>query len=350
MNSRYARQMRVEHVGVEGQARLGESHAMIVGVGALGCVSADLLVRAGVGTVTVIDRDLVERSNLHRQPLFTELDAVEKRPKAIAAKDRLESVNSEVEVRGIIADFHSENAMGLIERGGVPDVLIDGTDNFETRFLINDCAVKLGVPYVYGGAISTKGSAAVFVAGRGGPCLRCIVPTAPKAGTQPTCESAGVIGAVSSIIGSYQAAEAMKVLMGQWDRVMGSMLSFDLWEGVRTRVELGDAKDPECPCCGLGLYEFVEAGRGVPQALCGQNAVQIAGGGSMIDLGRLGASLNGDGEGVGEFDVKDYMIRGMVEHGGERLELTCFADGRAIVDGTVDLGVARAVYSRYIGS
>lgn len=350
MDSRYARQMRVEHVGAEGQTRLGDSHAMIVGVGALGCVSADLLVRAGVGTVTVIDRDLVERSNLHRQPLFTEADAEGKRPKAIAAKDRLESVNSGVEVRGVIADFNSENAMSLIEGGGIPDVLIDGTDNFETRFLINDCSVKLGVPYVYGGAISTKGSAAVFVPGRGGPCLRCIVPTAPEAGTQPTCESAGVVGAVSSIIGSYQAAESMKVLMGQWERVMGSMLSFDLWEGVRTRVELGDAKDDACPCCGLGHYEYLDAGRGVPHALCGQNAVQIAGGGGMIDLRRLGASLEGAGDGHGGFDVKDYMIRGVVEHGGEEFELTCFADGRAIVDGTVDLGVARAVYSRYIGS
>ncbi len=350
MDSRYARQMRVEHVGAEGQARLGESHALIVGVGALGCVSADLLVRAGVGRVTVLDRDLVERSNLHRQPLFSEVDAEGKKPKAIAAKDRLESVNSGVEVRGIIADFQSENALGLIEEGGAVDVLIDGTDNFETRFLINDCSVKLGVPYVYGGAISTKGSAAVFVPGRGGPCLRCIVPTAPEAGTQPTCESAGVIGAVSSIIGSYQAAEAMKVLMGQWDRVMGSMLSFDLWEGVRTRVELGEARDPECVCCGMERFEYLEGERGVPQALCGQNAVQIAGGGNMIDLRRLGASLNGVGNGSGEFDVKDYMIRGMVEHGGEEFELTCFADGRAIVDGTVDVGVARAVYSRYIGS
>ncbi|MBO6514578.1 MAG: ThiF family adenylyltransferase [Phycisphaerales bacterium] len=346
MDPRYARQMRVEHVGEAGQARLGSSHAMIVGVGALGCVSADLLVRAGVGTVTIIDRDLVERSNLHRQPLFTESDADEKKPKAIAAKERLEVVNAGVEVRGIIADFHCENALGLIEGGGVPDVLIDGTDNFETRFLLNDCSVKLGVPYVYGGAISTKGSAAVFVPGRGGPCLRCIVPEAPDAGTQPTCESAGVIGAVSSIIGSYQAAEAMKVLMGQWDRVMGSMLSFDLWEGVRTRVELGDAKDAECVCCGKGEYGYLEGERGLPQALCGQQAVQIAGGGKMIDLRRLGASL----EGSGDFEVKDYMIRGMVEHGGERFELTCFADGRAIVDGTVDVGVARAVYSRYISS
>jgi molybdopterin-synthase adenylyltransferase len=341
--NRYARQQRVAHIGEEGQRRLRESHAMIIGVGALGCVSADLLVRAGVGTVTIVDRDLVELSNLHRQGLYSESDANDKKPKAVAARDRLREVNSDVDVRAHIADFTSGNAIELIEDGGVPDVLIDGTDNFETRFLINDCSVKLGVPYVYGGAISTQGSATVFVPEGRGPCLRCVQPNPPRAGTQATCESAGVVGAVSSIIGSYQAGEAMKVLMGQMDRVMGSMLSFDLWEGLRTRVDLCEAKDPDCLCCGKGAFEFLEARSAPPQALCGQLAVQVSGGSSMIDLRRLGAGLEG-------FEVKDYMIRGMVEHAGERFELTCFADGRAIIDGTDDVGVARAVYSRFIGT
>lgn len=338
---RYARQKRVSHIGEDGQRKLSESHAMIVGVGALGCVSTDLLVRAGVGTVTIVDRDLVEISNLHRQGLYCEADAIEKKPKAVAARDRLRAVNSDVKVRAHIADFTSENALSLIEDGEVPDVLIDGTDNFETRYLINDCSVKLGVPYVYGGAIATQGSAAVFIP-RHGPCLRCVQPNPPKPGTQATCESAGVVGAVSSIIGSYQAAEAMKVLMGQKDRVMGSMLSFDLWEGQRSRVDLSDAKDPECPCCVKGEFEFLQARGAPPQVLCGQRAVQVSGGSTMIDLVRLGAGLEG-------FEVKEYMIRGKVEHGGEAFELTCFADGRAIVDGTDDVGVARAVYSRYIG-
>ncbi len=339
---RYVRQQRVGYVGEEGQKRLSESHACIVGVGALGCVSADLLVRAGVGKVTIIDRDIVEMSNLHRQPLFCEADAKAKKPKAIAAQERLKSVNSEIEIWAHIADFHSGNALELIGKHGGPDVLIDGTDNFETRFLINDCAVKLGIPYVYGGAIATRGSAAVFRP-NDGPCLRCIQPEPPQAGTQPTCESAGVIGAVSSIIASYQAAEAMKILMGQNDRVMGSMLNFDLWEGSRTRVDLSEAKDAECACCGLGRFDFLDAVGMEPQALCGQNAVQVAGSSGMIDLGRLGAALEG-------FEVKEYLIRGIVEHGGEAYELTCFADGRAIVGGTVDFGVARAIYSRYIGS
>jgi len=296
-NKRYARQERVGYVGEEGQRRLRESHACIVGVGALGCVSADLLVRAGVGTVTIIDRDLVEFSNLHRQPLFCEADAVEKKPKAVAARERLVAVNSEVTVVAHIADFHSGNALGLIGADGLPDVLVDGTDNFETRFLINDCAVKLGIPYVYGGAISTRGSAAVFRS-ESGPCLRCIQPSPPKPGTQPTCESAGVVGAVSSIIGSYQAAEAMKILMGHDDRVMGSMLSFDLWEGSRSRIDLSGAKDAECVCCGLGRFEFLDAKGGEPQALCGQNAVQVMGSSGMIDLGRLGGGLDG-------FEVKE---------------------------------------------
>jgi len=342
LTNRYARQQRVGHVGSEGQKRLSEAHACIVGVGALGCVSADLLVRAGVGTVTIIDRDLVEMSNLHRQPLFCEADAVAKKPKAMAGRDRLLAVNSEVTVHAHIADFSSGNALELIGSNGKPDVLIDGTDNFETRFLMNDCSVKLGVPYVYGGAISTQGSAAVFTPGDG-PCLRCIQPNPPRAGTQPTCESAGVLAPVSSIIASYQAAEAMKILFGHDDRVMGSMLSFDLWEGSRTRIDLSSAKDPECPCCGQGRFEFLGAERQAPQALCGQNAVQVMGGAGMIDLRQLGGALEG-------FEVKDYMIRGRVMHGDLDIELTCFADGRAIIDGTSDLGVARAIYSRYIGS
>lgn len=342
-SKRYARQQRVGHVGAEGQQRLNDSHAFIVGVGALGCVSADQLVRAGVGTVSIVDRDLVELSNLHRQPLFTETDAAERKPKALAAKERLGAVNSSVTVHAHIADFSAENAIELIEQQDrLPDVLIDGTDNFETRYLLNDCSVKLGIPYVYGGAISTQGSAAVFLPGDG-PCLRCISPEPPRAGTQATCETAGVVGAVSGIIGNYQAAEAMKILMGQRDRVMRSMLSFDLWEGNRTRVDLSSARDPLCPCCGQGKYDFLDLLERPPQVLCGQQAVQISGGSTMIDLERLGAGLEG-------FEVKAYMIRGRIEHSGLDLELTCFADGRAIVHGTDDLGIARAVYSRYIGS
>ncbi|MFK7759337.1 MAG: ThiF family adenylyltransferase [Phycisphaerales bacterium] len=358
VNSRYARQERVGLIGSQGQESLSQSHACIIGVGALGCVSADLLVRAGVGRVTIIDRDLVELSNLHRQPLFDEQDALDRVPKALAAQARLLSVNSEVVVEAHIADFGADNALELLSgsgsgsasgsgSGGFPDVLIDGTDNFQTRYLINDCAVKLGIPYVYGGAISTQGSAAVFVLGDGA-CLRCLHPDAPLPGTQPTCESAGVVGAVSSIIASYQAAEAMKVLMGQKDRVMRSMLSFDLWEGTRTRLDLSAAKDPGCPCCGSeGSFEFLELQGAPPAALCGRQAVQVnPPTGGMIDMQRLGASLSE----VGGFDVRDFMIRGMVEHGGQDFELTCFADGRAIVDGTDDPAVARAVYARYIGS
>jgi len=339
--------MRVTHVGADAQERLGGSHACIIGVGALGCVSSDLLARAGVGTITVIDRDLVERSNLHRQPLFTESDADAKRPKALAARDRLLAGNSEIAVHAHIADFGPGNAHELINHTGTtPDVLIDGTDNFSTRYLINDCSVKLGIPYIYGGAISTSGAAAVFTPGVG-PCLRCLHPDLPQPGTQPTCQTAGVLAPVSSIIGSYQAAEALKVLMGQDDRVMKSMLSFDLWEGQRTRLDLTDAKDPLCPCCGLGRFDFLDAREHVPEPICGRQAVQIhSGSKSMLDLVALGASLNESGD----FEVHDYMIRGRIEHSGEQIELTCFADGRAIIDGTDDPVLARAVYARYIGN
>ena len=217
---RYARQARVSTIGEDGQARIARSHAMIVGVGALGCVSADLLARAGVGTITLVDRDLVEVSNLHRQTLYTQADAEAHTPKAVAAKARLEAVNPEITVHAHIADFSAANAEDLLEHGwALPDVLIDGSDNFETRYLINDLAVKDGIPYVYGGAIGTAGSTAVFV-GPGGsrPCLRCVFKDPPAPGSQPTCESAGVLGPVSAIVGAAQAGEAIKILSGDAGR------------------------------------------------------------------------------------------------------------------------------------
>jgi len=346
-NERYTRQTRTRAIGPEGQAKLAKSHALIVGVGALGCVSADLLTRAGVGQLTIIDRDLVERTNLHRQPLFIDQDALDRTPKAIAAKARLNQANPDVTIHAHIADFTPANAEDLIEHTwDLPNVIIDGTDNFETRYLINDCAVKLGIPYIYGGAIASAGSVAAFLPGDG-PCLRCLHPDPPAPGSQPTCETAGVVNAVSSLVASAQAAEAMKILLGQADKVLRSMLHFDLWEATRTRLDLTNAQDPSCVCCAQKRFEFLDSTTSEPQALCGRNAVQIAPGTTTaIDLARV-ASTMGNPSGA---QIKAYMVRAPVDHGGQTLELTCFADGRAIVEGTCDPALARAVYARYIGS
>ncbi|MCA9302613.1 MAG: ThiF family adenylyltransferase [Phycisphaerales bacterium] len=344
--TRYARQMILPGIGVDGQQRLADAHAMIVGVGALGCTSADLLVRAGVGRVTLIDRDLVERSNLHRQSLFTEQDASDRRPKAAAAEARLRFVNPDVRTIGVVADFNASNAEALIEDGehGRPDVLVDGTDNFETRYLLNDCSVMLGIPYIYGGAVGTRGMAAAFRPGRTA-CLRCVFDEAPVPGSQPTCTTAGVLAPVSSIVASMQAAEAIKLLAGADEAVSTDLVILDGWKNTSSRIDLRGARDPDCPCCGRRVFPSLDAPGEPAVTLCGRNAVQIQpAGGRWVDLGAIGESLRTHGE-VSE---ADGFVRGRLEDEG--YALTVFRDGRALIEGTEDIGVARAVYDRYIGT
>ncbi len=318
---------------------------MIVGCGALGCPSADLLARAGVGKITLIDRDLVEYSNLHRQTLFCDADARDQLPKAQAAKNRLLAVNPEIEVDAVVADFGAYDADRIVLHGklGKPDVLLDGTDNFETRFLINDLSVMHTIPYVYGGAIATRGMAAVFIPGKT-PCLRCLFSSPPPAGSQPTCESAGVFAPVSAIIASYQASEALKLLIGAHDRVMGSMLEFDLWEGTRRRLELAGLIDPECPCCSKRDFEFLDREDEETQSICGRSAIQInPHTKSPIAMTDLAQSLNEHGS----FETTSFMIKGRFL--ADDIGLTVFRDGRAIFDGIDDPAIARALYARYIG-
>lgn len=345
---RYHRQMLLPGIGREGQERLSGSHAMIVGCGALGCVSADLLVRAGVGTVTIVDRDLVELTNLQRQVLFDERDAAEHAPKAEAAKRRLGAINSSVEVRAVVADFSARTAERLMLQR--PNVLIDGTDNYETRYLLNDVAVRDGVPLVYAGVVGTRAMAMTIVPGVSA-CLRCVFADVPAAGSQPTCETAGVFGPVVSIIAGYQASEALKILVGASERVMRSLLAFDLWAGTRHRLDLSEARDPACVCCGLRRFEFLDARNdGATVSLCGQGAVQISPTReAAIDLRGLGARLGG----VGSFRVTEYCVIGALaeERGddGEGIALTVFADGRAVVRGVRSAERARAIYARYVG-
>lgn len=343
--NRYHRQMLLPGVGELGQQRLAKSRAVIVGCGALGCQVADLLTRAGVGRLTIVDRDLVELTNLQRQCLFDERDAAEAMPKAEAARRRLAAINSQITIDARIADLTPANAESLVlDEGRPPGVLIDGTDNFETRLLLNDLAVKHGIPFVYAGVVATRATAAVIRPGIT-RCLRCLMPELPPPGSVPTCDTVGVFGPAVTIVAGYQASEALKLLLGADDRVMSTMLGFDLWAGTRQRIELGEP-EPGCACCGLGRFEYLDAERGSqPVSLCGQNAWQIAGSSSgSVDLESLLARLAP----LGRFDANRFCVRGELTEGA--VGLTVFKDGRAIVAGVSSPEQARSIHARFIGA
>lgn len=356
-SSRYQRQEMLPGIGAEGQARLAAARVAIAGVGALGCAAADMLARAGAGLASaggwlmLVDRDVVEWTNLQRQCLFGEADARAGAAKVEAAAGRLREVNAEVRVRAIAADVTGANAervLGFAEDGGGPSLLLDGTDNFATRYVLNDLSVKHRVPYCYAGVVGTCGAQATFVPGVTG-CLRCVVPTPPDPGATPGCDTAGVLGAAVQIVAGAQVADAIKILTGNAARLSGSMLSFDLWSNRRTRVAL--AADLECGCCAGGGFEFLGLEAEDSARLCGQNAVQVCGApgadaaAEVIDLARLESRLAG----LGPVVRSGVMLRfDPAELPGTRL--TIFADGRAIVRGTSDPARARSVYARYVGA
>jgi adenylyltransferase/sulfurtransferase len=319
---------------------------MIVGVGALGCPCADLLARAGVGRLTLIDRDVVDVTNLHRQTLYTDADARSNRPKAIAAAERLRAVNPDIEIHPVVADLNANDAEEILEREkhGKPDILIDGADNFETRYILNDLSVKHTIPYLYAGAIGTRGMATVFLP-PSSSCLRCLFPEPPPPGSQPTCESAGVFSPVSSIIASYQASEALKVLMGHKSRAMRSLLEFDLWEGQRRRIDLSGSRDPNCPCCSRRRFDFLERVDEDTVSICGKDAIQVNPRvRQRLDLHRIQASLSLHGE----FSNLGVLVKGTLKD--EPYTLSVFHDGRAIIEGVTEPALARTIYDRYIGS
>jgi molybdopterin-synthase adenylyltransferase len=337
---RYSRQIIFPGIGAEGQRRLGAGFAVVVGCGALGTTISSALVRAGVGRVRVIDRDFIEIHNLARQGLFTEQDMLENLPKAEAAERHLREANAQVEIEGVVADFCQGNAVRLTEGA---DVIVDGLDNFEARFLINDVALKLGIPWVYGGAVASTGMTATFLPG-GRPCFRCVVRNAPVGGTL-TCDTAGVVNSAPWITGSMQAAEALKILIADEAAapVSRDMVVFDVWQRSFESLPLEAFTDPECPACA-GTYEFLE---GQPRnritSLCGQNAVQIWDTASTgVPLAQIEERLRA----LGPVESSAHMLRFPV---GE-LELVVFYDGRSIVRGTRDEKVARALYAKYIGT
>jgi molybdopterin-synthase adenylyltransferase len=347
---RYHRQMLLPGFGAEGQARLRNARVLLIGCGALGCSIADLLARAGIGTLTIVDRDVVELTNLQRQTLFDAADAETGLPKAEAARRRLNRINPDVRVHAVVRDFTAANAQAIADAAsdGRSLLLLDGTDNFETRYLINDLAVQRRWPYIYGGAVGTGGMAMTVIPAS--PCLRCIFDEPPA--SAPTCDTAGVLGPIISIVAAHQASDAIKLSLGRPDLLAGGLHQFDLWTNRHRHLTAG-APRPDCPCCGLRRFEFLDGDRsGAAAALCGQNAVQVTPSTqSEIDLAAYAIRLAPHGAFT---RMGDLLLRGTLtrerSESGEPYSLTLFADGRAIVRGTSRPEVARAVYARYIGA
>lgn len=339
ISERYSRQILFSGIGKAGQQRLTESKAVIVGCGALGSMHAEMLARAGVGKLRLIDRDFIEESNLHRQIMFDESDAAGRLPKAIAAAARIARINSEIEAEPVVKDVNYSNVEELIRDA---DVVLDGTDNFEVRFLLNDAAVKLGKAWIYGAAVGAYGVQMTIRPGLT-PCLRCVFPEMPAPGTSPTCDTAGVILPIIAVISSYQIAEAIKILTGQTEKLHGSLLQFDLWQNSFTRLNLAE-RAADCPTCQRREFEFLSARGGqLATTLCGRNAVQITPASPVqIDFARLAEQLRG----TGEVSYNQFLLKlKTAEH-----EITVFADSRSIIKGTEDPSVARTLYARFIGS
>ncbi|OYV81844.1 MAG: thiamine biosynthesis protein ThiF [Planctomycetia bacterium 21-64-5] len=338
---RYSRQIRFAPLGEEGQCRLLASRVLVCGCGALGSVLANTLARAGIGKLRIVDRDFVETSNLQRQVLFDEDDVAANLPKAIAAANKLRRINSEIEIEPIVADVDATNIESLLE--GV-DCLVDGTDNFETRFLINDAAVKLGIPWVYGGSIGAGGQTMTILPGET-PCLRCLITEAPPPGTTETCDTAGILGPIINVIASIQATEAIKILAGRREAVQRSLLVIDLWENRFLAMKAGGLREgSDCPTCVQRKFEWLSGERGTHTAvLCGRNAVQLAQPGrAAVSLDALAQKLSG----VGRLTRNPFLLRLEVDG----YTLTIFPDGRAIIGGTDDIATARTVFAKYIGA
>ncbi|WP_251554362.1 ThiF family adenylyltransferase [Neobacillus muris] len=338
--ARYSRQILFAGIGETGQQALMQSRVAVVGAGALGTVISNHLVRSGVGYVRLIDRDLVELSNLQRQTLFDEGDAQFNLPKAAAAQKRLNEINSTVTVDAVIADLNLDNAEELINR---MDVIVDGTDNFMTRFLINDVAVKYGIPWVHGAAVSSRGMFAVFKPGIT-PCYRCLYPQVP-AGMGETCDTVGVLSPLTDIIGSYQAMETIKLLVGH--DTTPNLEQIDIWDHVSLQMDISKGKNPNCRACGKREFDFLNRAS-APQetysTLCGRDTVQVNPRNKReLDLKAAAENLKK----IGKVAANDFLVRFSPD---EDITIVLFKDARVLIHGTNDLAKAKSLYSKYIGN
>lgn len=343
--ARYDRQARFAPLGAAGQERISAGRVAIIGVGALGSVVCELLARAGVGYLRLIDRDVVELTNLQRQSLFTECDAAESIAKVQAAAYHIGEINQQICVDPHACDVTPRNILSLLN--GV-DLIVDGTDNFSTRFLINDAAWEIGIPWIHGGCVGANGQAFAFIPGHT-ICFRCLMPTVPSSTTFQTCETAGVLGPATHLIASLQACSVLKIL-GQSpedSQVDAQVHTVDLWKGKFRSFDTSPLRDPLCPCCGLGRRDFLwgDLGSAEPQVLCGRNAVQIPApaGGQRLDLPAFAERWFG----LGEVRVSRFLVRLQFDRDKA---ISLFADGRAVVEGTENPAEANAHFSKYVGN
>jgi len=342
---RYSRQMRVPGIGKAGQQKIMNSRVTLCGCGALGTVLANTLARAGVGFIRVVDRDFVEPSNLQRQVLFDESDVTNNLPKAEAAATKLRQINSSIEIESVVADIDRTNIEDLCKDA---DLILDGTDNFEARYLINDIAIKLGKPWVYGGAVGSEGMTFTIIPGQT-PCLRCVFEASPGPGEVGTCETAGVLAPIVSIIASFQAAEALKILAGKPEAISKELFVLNIWENTSRRVKIAPlaGRKGQCPCCAKREFEWLDGAHGTQTTtLCGRNAVQVTQKrSSSLNFGDLAKQL----EASGPVSSNKFLLKFQVSDGGDPYDFTVFPDGRAIIKGTDDPDRARTLYAKYIG-
>jgi molybdopterin-synthase adenylyltransferase len=341
---RYARQMRYPPIGEEGQRRLLASRALVCGCGALGSVIANTLARAGVGKLRIVDRDFLELNNLQRQVIYDEADVLAALPKAIAAAEKLRRINSEIEIEPIVADVSAGNILSLAEGC---DVIVDGLDNFETRFLINEAVVKLKLPWVYGGCIGAEGQTLTILPGQP-PCFRCIMPEPPPPGSTPTCDTAGILGPAVNVVASIQACEAIKILAGQHEAVSKALTVIDLWDNRTRQLSVEKLRTGGgCATCRGEEFPWLSGQRGSQAAvLCGRNSVQLnpsaENAGQTLPLDLVAEKLTA----VGAVTKNKYLLRATIGN----YTITLFPDGRAIIGGTSDIAEARTLYAKYVGT
>jgi adenylyltransferase/sulfurtransferase len=338
MTNRYLKQILFEDIGKEGQQKLSGSSAVIAGCGGLGTVIANSLVRSGIGRVVIVDRDFIELDNLARQVLFDEDDIRRGLPKAIAAAEKLRRINSEVTVEPVVADLTAANVEGIFKNA---DVVLDGTDNFETRFLINDACVKLGIPWIYAGVVATYGMIFSIVPGET-PCLQCFIKDLPAPGSAPTCDTVGVLGTAVNIIASVEVTEGLKILVGKRDSLLRKLIYIDAWQGTWNSFEI-KKDDKRCPVCDDRHFTFLKKREGIVLTnRCGQNAVQITPPTLMkISFPELTSRLKP----LGEVSYNDYIFGFTIKP----YEFIVFHDGRTIIKGTTDESEAKTLFAKYIG-